>query len=223
MQARPERESQGDDLHGRQQARGRADATAASTRWTSPSRTRARSSTPSDQPEHRYTTPIPIREPGPPDAEANKVTGDNGTLQASQGLLLPRGPRPGRADGLRPAAGAALRPGHQVPGQPGDGARRLDDPHPADRRAGDARLDRLPRPHLRRPGARRTTTRLGRRQGHPMAAAGRPGDRGQQRRCDRGRRDRGRRQRPPAIRGRRRARPRSASARVAARPRPALA
>jgi hypothetical protein len=26
---------------------------------------------------------------GPPDAEANKVTGDNGTLQASQGLLLP--------------------------------------------------------------------------------------------------------------------------------------
>ncbi len=26
---------------------------------------------------------------GPPDAEANKITGDNGTLQASQGLLLP--------------------------------------------------------------------------------------------------------------------------------------
>ena len=26
---------------------------------------------------------------GPPDAEANKITGDNGTIQASQGLLLP--------------------------------------------------------------------------------------------------------------------------------------
>ena len=220
-EATPGRDIQGDDLHRRRQARGRADRRQLLPGGL-PQAGRGQDRRRPQQTEHRYRYRY---------GHGNRAAGRGGEQghrrqRHPPGLPGPPaagGPRPGRADGLRPAAGVALRPGHQVPRQPRDGARRLDDPHPADRRAGDARLDRLPRPHLRRPGARRATTRLGRRQGHPMAAAGRPGDRGQQRRRDRGRRDRGRRGTHPAIRGRRRARPRSASARVAARPRPALA